>query len=291
MALWLFKALFSLLYRIPVRWLGALGAGLGRVLYYALAKHRRITRRNLRRAYPQHEAAWHHRTGRESFAELGRTMFELPYVFLASRDDLLTCVTIEGADEVQAAMQQQGVILAAAHHSNWELGGLMASMVLQPFAMIYRPMKNNKLDGFLRQCRERFGMKTYSRFDGIRWLPPYLRDGGAVGIMVDQHMSQGMQVPFMGHLANTTTLPAMFALRQHTPIYSIFLHRVGHDFRFRLVMEPISLPEAGDNREDNQYQIMAAIGERVAARIDERPELWLWLHKRWWILEHDPHAV
>jgi len=291
MVLWLFKALFSVLYRIPVRWLGALGAGLGRVLYFVLAKHRRITRRNLRRAYPQHDEAWHCRTGRESFAELGRSMFELPYVFLASREALLDCVTVEGAAELQTVMQHHGVILAAAHHSNWELGGLMASMVLEPFAMIYRPMKNSELDGFLRQCRERFGMQTYSRFDGIRWLPRHLRDGGAVGIMVDQHMSQGMQVPFMGHLANTTVLPAIFALRQQTPIYSIFLHRIGHDFKFRLVVEVIDLPESSDDREDNQYQMMTAIGERVAARIDERPELWLWLHKRWWILEHDPNAV
>ncbi len=291
MAVWLLKITFYILRRFPVRLLGALGAGIGRCAFYLLVKHRRIAMRNIQRAYPEKNIAWQQRIARESFAELGRSMGELPHVFLRSREELLACVHIEGAEALTDAMQHQGVILAAAHHSNWELGGLMASLLVEPFAMIYRPMKHGKMDQFLKQCRERFGMQTYSRFEGIRWLPRMLRDQGCVAIMVDQHMSQGMQVPFMGHLACTTTLPAMFALRQQTPIYSICLHRVGHAFRFNLSIEPIALPALSNNREQDQYRIMEAVGERIADIIDKRPELWLWLHKRWWILEHTPDAM
>lgn len=291
MAVFLLKIIFHVLRWVPVRILGAVGAGIGRLVYLLLVKHRRITLRNLRRVYPQHNAAWHKRIARESFAELGRSMLELPHVFLRSREELLACVSIEGVDELTRVMQQKGVILAAAHHSNWELGGLLASILIEPFAMIYRPMKHSDIDTFLKKFRERFGMQTYSRFEGIRWLPRLLRDRGVAAIMVDQHMSQGMQIPFMGHLACTTTLPAMFALRQDTPIYAISLHRIGCDFRFHLSIQPIALPDLTDDREHNQYLIMQAVGERIAEIINERPELWLWLHKRWWILEHTPDVM
>jgi len=291
MAVYLLKITFHLLRLLPVRLLGAVGAGVGRCAFYLLTKHRRITLRNIKRAYPKQDDAWQQRIARESFAELGRSMAELPHVFLDSRQQLLDCVHIEGAEALTDAMQQQGVILAAAHHSNWELGGLMASLLVEPFAMIYRPMKHHGMDQFLQQCRERFGMKTYSRFEGIRWLPRILRDHGCVAIMVDQHMSQGMQIPFMGHLACTTTLPAMFALRQQTPIYSICLHRIGREFRFNLTIEAITLPTPSNNREHDQYRIMEVVGKRMADIIDERPELWLWLHKRWWILEHTPDVM
>ncbi|MDQ6974989.1 MAG: lauroyl acyltransferase [Mariprofundaceae bacterium] len=291
MAVSLLKITFHLLHLFPVRLLGALGAGIGRLGFYLLAKHRRITLRNIKRAYPQHSNAWQQRIARESFAELGRSMLELPYVFLGTREALLACVHVEGAEELAHTMRHQGVVLAAAHHSNWELGGLMASILIEPFAMIYRPMKNDGMDQFLKKCRERFGMKTYSRFEGIRWLPRMLRDRGCVAIMVDQHMSQGMKIPFMGHLACTTTLPAMFALRQQTPIYSISLHRIGHEFRFKLSIQAIDLPPPTKKREHDQYRIMEAVGKQIAHIIDERPELWLWLHKRWWILEHNPDAM
>lgn len=284
--------IFHLLHYIPPRLLGACGAGIGRLLFYLLRKHREITLRNLRRVYVDRDQHWHWWTARETFAELGRSMFELPHVFLSNKDDLLARVDIEGYEELSKIMQQhQGVIQVAAHHCNWELGTILLSILCHPSGIIYRPMKHAGLDLFLKQCRERFGMTTHSRFDGIRWLPKLLRDGGAVGIMVDQHMSQGVQIPFMGHHACTTTLPAMFAVRQNTPIFLICLRRIGRDFRFRLSFEPVPLPALDENKEQNYSLIMELIGERFASIIDERPELWLWLHKRWWILEHDPNAV
>ena len=41
-----------------------------------------------------------------------------------------------------------------------------------------------------------------------------MREGGAVGVLVDQHAGDaGLWCPFFGRLASTTTLAAMLALR------------------------------------------------------------------------------
>ncbi len=288
----LLQCLFRLLCLFPPRMLGALGAGVGRVLYWLLPKFRDIALRNLRRAYPDKDDAWHRRTAWACFAELGRSMLELPHVFLRSRGFLLERVEACGLEAfLRERKRAGGAILVSAHHGNWELGGLMLSAYVSDVAMIYRPMRNASLDAFLRRCRQRFGMRTYSRFESMRWLPGFLRQGGALAIMVDQHMSQGRQIPFMGHLACTTTLPAALALRQKLPIYSVSLHRQGRGFRFQLRFSPVSLPAPSGEKERDEYRIMEVVGERIARIIDERPEDWLWIHKRWWILEHDPHAL
>ncbi len=288
----LLKSLFSLLRLLPVRLCGAIGAGLGRVLYVLLAKFRGIALRNLRRAYPQRDDRWHRRIARECFAELGRNMLELPHVFMRSKAFLQSRVEPVGLEAFLADREKHGgAVLVSAHHGNWELGGLMTSVWVPDMAMIYRPMKHAAADAFLRQCRERFGMKTYSRFEGIRWLPGFLRQGGTVAIMVDQHMSQGMQVPFMGHMACTTTLPAVLVMRQQLPLYTVSLHRQGRDFRFQLRFEAVPMPALSGDKRSDEGRIMEAVGQSIANIIHQRPEVWLWIHKRWWILEHEPHAV
>ena len=71
------RLLFEVMRMLPARLVGAIGAGTGRMLSLFDRRHRQIAMRNLTRIYPDHSRAWRRRMMRESFAELGRTVFEL----------------------------------------------------------------------------------------------------------------------------------------------------------------------------------------------------------------------
>jgi KDO2-lipid IV(A) lauroyltransferase len=276
------KFIFYLMRLIPVRLVGATGAGVGRIAYFLDKRHRNIALRNLRRIYPHKGHAWHKTTARASFAELGRTIFELPHVFLRSREFLLSRVEIDGEDEVRQAINAgHGLIYVAAHHSNWELGALLVS----PAHCLYRTMRQAPFELFLKNCRERFGNSMHDRNKNMRWLPKVLKQGGAASIMVDQHLSSGTPVPFMGHLANTTTLPVAYARKYKIPVFSVILHRIGHDFRFRLELRKINFPDPLDNKEEDMIQCSTMISDALAAGIHHRPEEWLWIHRRWLYLD------
>jgi len=286
------RLLFGCFRLLPVRLAGAIGAGIGRLAFYLVKRHRAIAIGNLSRIYPQQPRAWRSRMARESFAELGRTVFELPHVFLQSKRFLLSRVDIEGEEEFRTAMEAgNGVFLAACHHSNWELGALMFSLLGYDSTIIYRPIDNPALESYLKNSRERFGARMQSRWEGLRWLPKTLKRGSAIAVMVDQHMSQGIQVPFLGHMANTTALPAAFVLRQQTPVFGVALQRHGRSFRFTLRFWRIDMPEVTGDKTADTYQIMRQICDSFSPVIHMRPELWLWLHRRWFILEHDPEMA
>ncbi len=270
---------------LPVRAMGALGAGLGRLAFLLDGRHRRIAMNNLARVYPDRPARWRRRIAREAFAELGRTGFELPAVYFRGRDRLMRRIEVVGDAPVREAMRSgRGVILAASHHSNWELGALAFSMDgLLPCHIIYRPLNQRALDTVLLAARERFGTQYHARDKGLRWLPRALKSGGAVAVMVDQHLGGGIPVPFLGHPALTTPLPSIVARRTGAPVFGVMLHRIGRSFRFRLEFWPIELPET-----DDDHQRMKAVNDSFAPRIHARPELWLWLHRRWlWLEERE----
>jgi len=285
------RVLFLFISCLPVRWVGGLGAGLGRIGYLLDRRHRDIALRNLQRIFPEKERSWRRRIARESFAELGRVTFELPHVFLRSRKFLLSHVETEGEQPFRKAMEEgNGVFLAACHHSNWELGALMFSLLGYQSTVIYRPLRQAPLEEYLKQCRERFGASVRSRFEGLRWLPKALKEGASIGVMIDQHLSNGVPIPFMGHLANTTTLPAVFARKRGTPVFGVALHRIGKDFRFRLQIWPVPMPESSVDRDTDHCQLMEIIGQGFDPIIRARPELWLWIHRRWLLLDERASA-
>ena len=273
---------------LPVRLVGAIGAGIGRMLSLLDRRHRQIAMRNLTRIYPDHSRAWRRRMMRESFAELGRTVFELPHVYLRSHAFLRSRVTVEGETRLRAALDQgRGAILVACHHSNWELGALMFSLLGYPTGIIYRRLNNPVLDRFLKACRGRFGARMIDRNDGLRWIPKFLKEGGLAAIMIDQHLSTGTPVPFLGHLASTTLFPAVYAHKYDTPVFGVILHRIGRGFRFRLQLWPIELPAPTGAKDADAYHAMAAMADSFSPAIHQRPELWLWSHRRWLILEQE----
>jgi KDO2-lipid IV(A) lauroyltransferase len=108
--------------------------------------------------------------------------------------------------------------------------------------------------------------------------------------MIDQHMSQGIQVPFLGQPANTTELPAPFVIKNKTPLFGVALMRTGHAFRFQLRVWPIPCPEMTGEREKDTLRIMSRINESFDEIINERPELWLWVHRRWLLLDEQEMA-
>lgn len=283
------RLLFFLVRLLPVRLAGALGAGLGRIAYYLDRRHRRVACRNLARIYAEQPRTWRRRIARESFAELGRTIFELPHVFLRSKDFLQGCIHIEGEEDLCRAMAEgHGAFLVGCHHSNWELGSMLFSMRGFEIAQSYRPLRQPALDHYLKRCRQRFGARLFERSPNPRWLLQMLKRGGAVAIMIDQHMSKGLPVPFLGHLAATTTLPAVLASKYRVPIFAVALHRIGRGFRFRMHIWRVDLPSLTGNKDTDIFRLMRQINHGFDAVIRQRPELWLWTHRRWRLLEQDP---
>ncbi|MDX8393324.1 MAG: lauroyl acyltransferase [Mariprofundales bacterium] len=267
---------------IPARLLGAIGAGLGRLAFLLIRKRRHVALDNLRLIYPQYTSKKHRQIARESFAELGRSVFEIPHVFTRSEQYLRQRVNISSNTMaiLQAATEQdKGVILLACHHSNWEFGGLLFSMLGYDYNVIYRQMKNPVLEQKLLDWRQRFGACFYSRTAGLRWIPRALRQRGIIAVMIDQHMSDGEIADFIAHPSYSTPLPARLARKYSLPMIGVALMRCGHDFRFNLHIWRIDDAIIANVKTDQE--LMQATQDTFSPFIHERPELWLWMHRRW----------
>ncbi|GIX07214.1 MAG: acyltransferase [Candidatus Poribacteria bacterium] len=264
-----------LLPRLSTAWVLRLGRGIGRLLYQALPKRRRIAEENLRAAFPDWDDQRVRRTVREHFAHLGMNLvefFQLP----AWDRRLAPRIRLEDASCVRALVEKRTPFLVFIPHlGNWEiLAPLWPTLHPAPMVLV-QPMPDPRLDALVRRCRGVTGLEMVDRRGGLRRVVAALRQGRAIGLLADQDAGPGgVMIPFFGRLASCEPSPAALARRLEAPLLLNWTVREAsgeHRVFFELV--PV---DPTDDRET-----LKRIYRRLEAIIGEHPEQWLWIHRRW----------
>src|SRR4030095_10587709 len=102
----------------------------------------------------------------------------------------------------------------------------------------YQSLGTRCIDEQVRRVRARAGVEMFDRKEGFDKAIKLLREGGAIGILSDQHAGdQGVWVPFFGRLASTTPLPALLAKRTGAAVVGVAIYTAGRA-RWRIVVSP-----------------------------------------------------
>jgi len=274
------RAAFALLGLLPVDAASNLGGFLGRNIGPRLPASARA-RRNLRLVFPEKSAAERARIVRGMWDNLGRVAAEYPHLGEITAPESGRIDWIDTASV--RAMRDQGTaaILVSAHLANWEIMPTAAIQRGVPMTIIVREPNNP----FVRPLIERArgvagGVRAPKGLPGAKAAVGALRRGQVLGLLYDQKLNDGISVPFFGIAAMTPAAPAQLALRFGCPLVPVRVERLG-PARFRVAsFEALALPQSGDRQADT-IAVMAALNEILEGWIRDRPEQWLWLHRRW----------
>jgi KDO2-lipid IV(A) lauroyltransferase len=242
----------------------------------------RFARRNLRKVFPEKSEAERARILLGMWDNLGRIFAEyahLDAIEIYGRDSRVEVVNAEEIDRLRD--DGRPGIFFSAHLGNWELAGRAAVQRGLPITLVYRAPNNPLVDALLRRARGAvsIGLLPKGSEGGKRALA-VLQEGGHIGILVDQKMNDGIAVPFFGRPAMTAPALARLALRFDCPVVPAKVERL-RGSRFRLtVYPPLAIAKSGDRQADT-LAIMTRVNAVIEGWIRERPEQWLWLHRRW----------
>ncbi|MCH9648526.1 MAG: lysophospholipid acyltransferase family protein [Deltaproteobacteria bacterium] len=262
---------------------------LGTIGHFALPSRRKIALENLRLAFPQDSEQQHRETVRKMFRHLGLAFCD---PLSAERFDAVEfChrLTLEGWRHFQEAQALgKGVFVMSAHLGCWEAAAQPIGLYGGSMDVVGRPMDNPFLDRALTRLRTRFGNRVLDKRGAARGMMKALRKGGAVGILIDQRSpdhQDAVEVPFFGQPSRTSSVLARLSLRTGAPVVPIFGYPEPGG-RYRVVLRPAIGPQAKKAQSEVSLddQILDLTGrymECVEKEIRDRPELWMWLHRRW----------
>jgi KDO2-lipid IV(A) lauroyltransferase len=272
-------ALFRIL---PVDAASALGGFIGRAIGPRLPISRHAVE-NLRAAFPDMAPEEIARIVRGVWDNVGRTFAEYPHLDTITKNagNPGARVVLAGIETLNALRTGGPALMFAAHLSNWELLPVLMPAVGLTGSVIYRDPNNPYVSRLLRRARrvppERLIPKGA---EGARRALTVLQRGERLGMLIDQKMNDGIAVPFFGRDAMTAPALARFALRFRCPVVPVRIQRlVGARFRV-ILYAPLAVQDTGD-RETDVASTMTRVNKVIEDWIRERPEEWLWIHRRW----------
>ncbi len=245
----------------------------------------RVALDNLAFAMPELSLASRKRVVRGVWDNLGRTAAELPHLKALQRTAVGPGWQCDD-DSTLTWLKHRGgpAILFTGHLANWEIGFPVAASLGLDVSWFYRRASNLLVDQVIQGLRRDAVGRELQMFpkgaSGAKAAFKHLRNGGLLGMLVDQKLNEGIAVPLFGRLAMTATAPAAFALRFGCPVIPIHVVRLG-PARFRVICEPpIQHPATGDGQTDI-HELTTTINETLERWIRDQPASWLWLHRRW----------
>ncbi len=275
--------IFALVRLMPLSFASALGGWLGQTI----GPHLGITkkaRNNLERAFPEKTTDEINYIIRRMWNNFGRVAFEFPLLHRMRFGEVGTPgvnVEVEGyAHTDQLRDDDQPGIFLSAHLGNWELAG--RSIILRgiPLHLIYRLPNNPMTVKLLMNRNPGDGEMIPKGARGAKRAIGLLKSGEHLGIMADQKMNNGIAVPFFGRDAMTAPAMAQFGLRFKCPIVPVRVERL-EGVKFKITHYPPMRVKDTGNKQADIHAFMVEVNELLESWIRERPEQWLWLHKRW----------
>ncbi|MBN2137294.1 MAG: lysophospholipid acyltransferase family protein [Sedimentisphaerales bacterium] len=256
----------------------------GRLLwkYYHRGRQRAID--NLRASFPEKSDEWIWRTGKKSFEHLAMLAMDLMFVpRLVNKHNWRDYSTYKTAERAKWLMHEnRGLLMVAAHYSNFEIMGYLLGLFGFNIYSIARPLDNKYLSRYLYGVRQRVGQRIIDKKGASRLMDKLISSGATLCFIADQDAGRkGVFVDFLGRKASTYKSIGLVAITENIPIGVGYSRRIGNRFFFEIGVNRIIFPDEWADKEDPLTWVTQEYTRAVEEFVREDPSQYWWLHRRW----------
>lgn len=182
-------------------------------------------------------------------------------------------------DEVLSG--KKGAVILTAHIGNWELGGVVISLLGYPFSAVALAHKDKRINDFFNFQRESKGIKVVPLEKAVKTSLSVLKQNELIALAGDRNFSErGLVVDFFGKPAFLPVGPALLSLKTGAPIVPGFMVR-NKDDSFSLKLEkPLEFKPSG-NKEKDLEELMLQYMNIFEGYIRNYPDQWYMFRKFW----------
>jgi len=280
-----FKAVQSLVERLPRSWAYALAVVAARVAWWFSPLARPRLEYNLKIACPElrddtvalrHLSKVNFRNHAKAYADL----MQLPGARIEAMRPLLK---VKGLEHLEAARSLgKGVLAVSCHMGSYEVVAAIWSATLAPVSFFAEEVEPRALFEWYRDTRARLGISVLTLdMGGIRKVLQALREQEMVITAIDRDITEtGYLMPFFGKLAPIPLGPASIALRLGTPLLPVCVYRLPDDTYMAEAAPHIFAKSTGNPRAD-QVRATQQLLRQIERFIQQHPEQWHVPHRIW----------
>lgn len=268
---------------IPFRMLYGLSEGLAFLLRAVVGYRTGVVYDNLRRAFPEKTEDEIKQIARASYRNLMDVTLETLKSYTMPLAEIQRRCPPVNPELVNRYLDRgQSVILAGSHYNNWEYTGISMPPAFHGTTVTaYKPISNRLIDRYVNWTRARTGMVLISMDSTFAVIRQREREQqrSVYVLLSDQSPSSKKSAHWVNFLGrDTASLPGLDVLARKFKLPVLYYHvrRLKRGFYeveyFDICVNPAEAADADITRD---------YARRLEEIIREKPENWLWSHKRW----------
>lgn len=210
------------------------------------------------------------RVARRAFQNYGRMLMDFLLMSSLSPDELLKHVTLDGREQLDAALEKgKGAIMAVPHMGSWDMAGSYAGALGYSISAVAERFPGSLNEAVIR-TRQRFGLNviTLGR-SAVRGITQALQRNSIVALLCDLEQGPGVAVDFFGRRAVVPGGPAAIALKTGAALMPACQYGTFPGHHHVHLDSPLSIGAT-----DTKERLMQRVVTRFESFIQERPDQW-----------------
>ena len=241
---------------------------------------RKVVEKNLVNSFPKISSFKLEKLIKNFYSHFCDIFFETIKSYSISTQELKKRVIFSNFDELNHKLEKkEKVLVLASHQCNWEWLLLASQLNLnQPLNVIYKSISNRKIDKILIKSRSRFGSKLIESKKALLYIRRNIKKIGIIAVVADQSPIKKNKKSWRMLLNQDT---AFFKSVEYLPrlmnshVYFASMKRLTrgkYSVRFDLISTP---------NQNSKKDILSEYVRKLENQIKQKPDEWLWTHKRW----------
>lgn len=268
--------LIRLLGYLPLSWVRGLGVVLGFVLYLGVASRRRVVQTNLTLCFPKWSSEEVRYCARKVFVHFAQAWLDRGWLWYGSPAKTLKRLDLTGA--VAELHGSDPTVIFLPHFVGLDVAGVALTQQLpRHFTTIYTDQSNKVADAWMLKGRQRFGkLRLFGRIDGVKPILAALKKGDPLILLPDMNFGpeESVFVPFYGVPAATVPSLSRFAKLGRAKVVPVVVRMTAQGYDVCVLPAWQNFPGA------DLVADTALMNLRLQGYIDEMPEQYYWVHKR-----------
>lgn len=261
---------------LPLAWIRALGWALGWLLYAVVVPRRRVVRANLALCFPHMDPAQRRAIEKQVFIRFAQAWLDRSWLWEGAPDLVRRRLVLTGA--VRELAGNEPTVVFAPHFLGMDAGWTaLTQQVPRRFVGIYTQQANKALDAWILQGRNRFSAgRPFGRADGVHAIAGALRRGEVMYLLPDMNFGpeESIFVPFYGIQAATVPSLSRFARLGKAKVVPVVARMTPAGYEVQVKDAWAGFPTR------DAHADTALMNERLQGYIEEMPEQYYWVHKR-----------
>jgi KDO2-lipid IV(A) lauroyltransferase len=251
------------------------------LLYRVFAYRKNVVRENLLLALPEKSLAEIIKIEKKFFRYLSSLIFEILKMNTLSSEQIKKRFIFHNKSQLQEYLDRgESVLVCSAHYGNWEWGTMGIGLNFRAdHYPIYKPLSNMVFDNWFKRIRSRFGNKLVAMRQTMRALAASKGKPSIFSFGNDQAPAKDEShywTNFLHQQASIQLGIEKIALKTNQPIFYFKVNVIKRGY-YEVDCIPLCLNPA----ETAAFEITEMHTRLLEEIIKEKPEYWLWSHRRW----------